>query len=301
MTRRGRVQRDVGVAAEPLDPAQHRVVGAGAAADGVDDRQPDGDDERLEHAEDDRRSRSSRPRSRPRPDRPRRARARRCGSMSPIAAETITAPSTAFGRYCTGSVRKSRITSTVGGGDQARDLAARAHAVVDRRARAARADREALGEAGRGVRGAHRQQFLGRAHVLVVLAGERARGQDLVRERDEEDAERRRHERERRPAKRGSAASKLGSPAGICADHGDPVRLQVERPREPDRDDDDEQRRRQLGQQEAQPEQQRRARSRRRATVAPLDARRARAAPPTAAAAGRGRRSRARAASRAGR
>jgi hypothetical protein len=35
------------------------------------------------------------------------------GSTSPIAAKTITAPSTAFGRYCTGSVRNSKMRSTV--------------------------------------------------------------------------------------------------------------------------------------------------------------------------------------------
>ena len=63
-------------------------------------------------------------------------------STRPIAAETITAPSTAFGRYCIGSVRNSRTTTTVAGGEQAGDLRARAHRVVDRGARAAGADRE---------------------------------------------------------------------------------------------------------------------------------------------------------------
>ena len=132
------------------------------------------------------------------------------------------------------------------GGDEARDLAARAHVVVDGRARAAGADREALGETGRGVGGAHGQQLLGRAHGLVVLAGERARGEDLVGERDEEDAERRRHELHD-VAERRARDSKLGSPAGIGADDRDAVRLEVERPRDPDRADHDDERRRKLG------------------------------------------------------
>ena len=132
------------------------------------------------------------------------ASARQAGtSISPIAAKTITAPSTAFGRYCTGSVRKSEDQRDRGGGDQPGDLAARAHRVVDRGARAAGADREALREAGRRVGGAHRQQLLRGAHLLVVLPGERARGEDLVGERDEEDAERGRHEARRRPPSAG--------------------------------------------------------------------------------------------------
>jgi hypothetical protein len=46
------------------------------------------------------------------------------------------------------------------GRDKAGDLAAGAHVVVHGGARAAGADREALREAGRGVRGPHRQQLL---------------------------------------------------------------------------------------------------------------------------------------------
>ena len=108
---RRRMQRDVGIAAEPLDPAQDRVVGTGAAAHGVDHRETDGDDERLQHAEEDDaacghgRDLTSTGST--------AASARQdCGSTSPIAAKTMTAPSTAFGRYCTGSVRRSRITAT---------------------------------------------------------------------------------------------------------------------------------------------------------------------------------------------
>ena len=55
----------------------------------------------------------------------------------------------------------------------------RADAVVHGRARAARANREALCEAGRGVCGTHREQLLRGTHVLVVLAGEGTGGQDL--------------------------------------------------------------------------------------------------------------------------
>ena len=221
--------------------------------------------------------------------------------MSPIAAETITAPSTALGRYCTGSVRKSTITSTVAAGDEAGDLAARAHAVVDRRARAARADREALGDAGRGVRGAHREQLLGGAHVLVVLAGERACGQDLVGERDEEDAERRGQERRRRRPKRGSARRSSAARPGSAPTTATPCDCRSSAHEIAIAADDDEERRGQPGHEAAQRRAAARARPRRRATVGPLTLAELASAPPTAAAADRGRRSRGRAASRAGR
>ena len=50
---RRRVQRDVAVALDVGDPSEHGVIGASAAAHRVDDREPDRDDECLEHAEDD--------------------------------------------------------------------------------------------------------------------------------------------------------------------------------------------------------------------------------------------------------
>ena len=97
MTLASRVQRDVGVAPEPVDPAEHGVVRAGAAADDVDHRQPDGDDERLQHAgDDDARGGDGGDRDLDAVD---VASARQAaGSTRPIAAVTITAPSTAFGR-----------------------------------------------------------------------------------------------------------------------------------------------------------------------------------------------------------
>ena len=39
---RGRMQSHIGIAVEPVHPAQYRVVGLGASPDGVDDRQGDG-------------------------------------------------------------------------------------------------------------------------------------------------------------------------------------------------------------------------------------------------------------------
>ena len=50
---RGRMQRHVGVAPERVDEAEHGVVGPGAPAHGVDHRQPDRDDDRLQDTEDD--------------------------------------------------------------------------------------------------------------------------------------------------------------------------------------------------------------------------------------------------------
>jgi hypothetical protein len=80
--------------------------------------------------------------------------------------------------------------------------------------------------------------------VLVALSGEGARGQDLVGERDEEDAGRRRHEVDD-VLQRRSWNVEARQPCGNRADDRHAVGLQVERPREPDRGDDDHERRRQ--------------------------------------------------------
>ena len=104
-----------------------------------------------------------------------------------IPATTMTAPRTACGRYCTGSVRKSRITTTAPAANRPA-IWVRAPIASFTAVRAPLAPTEnALREAGRRVRCAHRQQLLRRAHVLAALAGEGARGQDLVREGDEEE------------------------------------------------------------------------------------------------------------------
>jgi hypothetical protein len=47
------MQADVAVAAEPLHPSKDRVVRGGAAANDIDERQRDGDDERLQDADED--------------------------------------------------------------------------------------------------------------------------------------------------------------------------------------------------------------------------------------------------------
>ena len=109
---RVRVQRDVPVPLELGHPAEHRVVRPGAAPHRVDDGEPDRDDQRLEHAEEDHAGR------RDAGDRDldavdRRERRQAAASTMPIPAATITAPSTACGRYWTGSVRKRRTTTTV--------------------------------------------------------------------------------------------------------------------------------------------------------------------------------------------
>jgi hypothetical protein len=112
-----------------------------------------------------------------------------------------------------------------GGGDQPGDLAPSAHAVVDGGARAAGSDREALADAGRRVRGAHRQQLLIGADVLTVAAGERARRQHLVGERDQEQPGRRGRERDDILPPRARHAQ-LGQPRGNVADDRDPVLLE---------------------------------------------------------------------------
>src|SRR5215467_9293312 len=47
----GAVERDVAIAAEPLDPAKHGIVWTGAATDRVDHREADRDKQRLQDAE----------------------------------------------------------------------------------------------------------------------------------------------------------------------------------------------------------------------------------------------------------
>ena len=153
-----------------------------AAAHGVDHREADGDDERLEHAEDDDAARrDGGDRHLDAVDRGERAPGRRVdqadrGEDDHRAEHRLRQVLHRLGEEEQDRARPSPAATRPG------DLAARAHRVVDRGARAARADREALREPGRGVRGAHREQLLRAADVLVVLPGERARGEDLVGE-----------------------------------------------------------------------------------------------------------------------
>ena len=202
--------------------------------------------------------------------RPQRAPRRRVDE--PEAATTITAPSTAFGRSAIGPVRNSSTSVTATAATHARDLAARAHRVVDRGARAAGADRQALGDARGRVGGAHRQQLRADADVLVVAPRERARGQDLVGERHEEQARRRRarsatHVRQRRRRER--RAREAGRQR---ADDRDAVRRRGRAPSEATiaRDDDD-QRRGQAARRTVAGRAAPRARRRRRRPSSPLD------------------------------
>ena len=227
------------------------------------------------------------------------ASARQAGrSTMLIADRDETAPRTAAGRYCTGSVgtaarrrRWRRRTS--------RRSASGAHRLVHRGAGAAGADRERLRETSGGVCRSHHEQLLRGAHVLAAPAGERPRGQDLVGERDEEDGERRRHELEHVGERRRGQA-RAGQARRERADRRDPVAGEVECPRGGDRADDDEQRAGTHGR--------KRRRSSNAANETTLDGdcgsarrRRARAPPRPGAAAARSRRSAGRAASPAGR
>ena len=185
------------------------------------------------------------------------ARARHWGSStSPRAAEMITAPSTVFGRYEIGPVRKSRIRITIAYRGEPRHLRAGAHAVVDGRARVAPTDRESLADPGGHARHAHREQLLRRVDVLAPLPGERAGGEDLVGQRQDEDPDRGRHEldeledRRRRERRRRQARRDV-------SDDRDAVRLQVEGIGEGDRSDDHDQLGREAAREAAQHEQDR--------------------------------------------
>jgi hypothetical protein len=134
------------------------------------------------------------------------------------------------------------------------DLAARSHCVVDGGARAAGADRQALGDAGDRARGAHRHKLGADRDVLIVAAGERACRQHLVGEAHEEEPDRGGREREyvvhRR--RRDPRARKT---RGQVPDHGHAGAREIERRRGRDRQGDDHQGRGHLRRHRAQPQQ----------------------------------------------
>ena len=116
-----------------------------------------------------------------------RASSRHCaGSISFAAAYTMTAPRTADGRYSMGAGEEQQDDGDRPGGGEPADLARGAHVVVDRGARPARPDRDALGDAGRDLGDAEREQLLVGVDDLVVAGGEGAGREDRVGERDEE-------------------------------------------------------------------------------------------------------------------
>ena len=81
------------------------------------------------------------------------------------------------------------MTAIVAAAAKPADLARRTHVVVDRGARPARPDRDALRDAGRDLGHAEREQLLVGVDDLVVAGGEGAGREDGVGERDEEDGQ----------------------------------------------------------------------------------------------------------------
>jgi hypothetical protein len=126
----------------------------------------------------------------------------------------------------------------VQGRDEAPELCPHAHRVVHGRARAACADRKALRQPGSHVGRSHREHLLLRPHVLAMLAGERARSEDLVGEADEEDSERRRQEQQCVTAT-WNRYVQVRDAARDAPGHRDAPLLEVEPPGSPDRADDD--------------------------------------------------------------
>ena len=214
-----------------------------AAANDVDDRQRNGDRQRLEHAE--RNHADGRRRGDP--------------DLEPADADQV-APrlrvDEAGGRrdddraenrlrevlHRPGEEHEHERDCT--GRDETGDLRARSHLVVHRRARAARAERETARHACGRADAGEREQFLVRTNVLVVPAREAPCGENAVGKADEEDPDRGRHEVEdvggRRPRERQGRQSRRDR-----AGDRDAVCVQVDRPGEHDRGDDDDQRRRQ--------------------------------------------------------
>ena len=182
------VHGDVGPAAEALVPSEHGVVRARAAADHVGDRERDGEQDRVEHPDRDDTGHGHQ-RDRPlhavgRPQRPPRRRV-----DEPDAGVDDDGAEHRLREVGDRRREEEQHERDRGGGDHARDLRTRAHRVVDRGARPAGADREALRHPRRRVGGAHREQLRADVDALVVTAGERAGGQDLVGERHEEQAD----------------------------------------------------------------------------------------------------------------
>ena len=235
-----RMDRDVTVALDVRHPAEHGVVGTRAPADGVDDREPDRDDERLENAEeDDAAHRHARDRDLDAVDPRQRPPGAGVDDVDPggddhRAEHRLRQVLHGLGQEEENHDDRSR-------GEEAGDLRPRAHRVVHRGACTARTHGERLREAGGGVRRTHRQELLGRTHGLATLPGERARRQDLVGERDEEQPERRRHELDD-VAERRCRHPRSRQPARDRADRRDAVGCEVEGPRDPDRPDDDDER-----------------------------------------------------------
>ena len=131
-------------------------------------------------------------------------------------------------------------------GEQAGELGAHAHRVVHGGPRAARPDRERLRQPGRRVCHAHRQELLRRADVLPPLPRERPRGEDLVRERHEEETGGCGEELDD-VAERRSGEGRAREAAFDRPDERDPVVAEVERPRDADRRGDDDQRAGRMG------------------------------------------------------
>ena len=216
-----------------------------ASPDDVDDRERNGDGQRLENAEDDhtdgRRSRDSELEPADEPQ--------------PTPGRSIHEPDR--GRDDHGAehghrqVRHRLREKEEHEGDRAgchepRDLRSRAHLIVHGRARAARAQGEALRDARRRAHPREREELLVRTHLLVVLPGEGPGGEDPVGEADEEDPDRRRHEvGDVAQGRRGDRDAREAR--GDRADDGDTVAREVDGPRHADRDDDDDEGRRDHG------------------------------------------------------
>ena len=182
--------RDVVVALEPVDTAEHGIVGPPGAPDEAEQRQRDGDEDALDHADqrDARGNRRSRARTR-------RGAAGTGGrrlltSTSEIHAEITTAPRAALGRFCSSVGAKTSRSAMHDRADHAGQLRLGARRFRHRGARRAAADREALEQPRGHVRRTERNELLVLVDLVAAAQGEGARQHAGVGEGDERDRDR---------------------------------------------------------------------------------------------------------------
>ena len=182
-----RMELHVGVAPQLLHPPQHGVVRAGAAAHHVDEREQDGEHQRLEHApQHDTHGRDQRDGQLDRADAAQRA---PFGALHQAGRGHEDDGAEAGARQVLdGLGQEQQDQRDRPGRHEPGHLRAGTDARVHRRARAAGRHGVGLGDPGGEVGDAHRGQLVARVHVLAGGPGERPRDEQGVREGHQEDA-----------------------------------------------------------------------------------------------------------------
>ena len=202
-------------------------MGPPVAAEEQQDRQGDGDDDALQHAEEDdadARDQGDDDGAAAHPRRP----AQHPRSISESAATMTTAASAVCGRSASSQLRNSSSRSDEAGADEAGELAAGAGLLGDGGARAAGGDGEALEEPGGDVGRADADHLLVGVDLVAAAGREARRRGDRVGQGDERDAQRG-DEQRHHVAEAGPGEGRRRDALGQRADRGDALRGEVER------------------------------------------------------------------------